>query len=213
MEIWEQALLPFNLPFTILMGVVTLFWLLSLIGTVDLDTFDFDFDTDPDGNVDPGGAFGGVMKFVNAQDVPVMIILSLLALFMWLISITTNFYFNPGHEELTAFLLLIGNFVASILLVKYITQPLRPILSALKNDKEHQEPLIGSSGFVKSRTLDTTFGQCEVIRPKGAPALLNCRLSDEESPLVRGDEILVIDYDPTDRKYLIKPLNPPSPKS
>lgn len=192
------------------MGVVVFFWLLSLIGTVDFDSFDVDLDieTDVDGNVDTDslGAFGSVLKFVNAQDVPVMIILSLLSLFMWLISITSNFYLNPSHGELLAFLLLIGNFVISVLLVKYITLPLRPMLKALKNDKEHQEPLVGSTGAVKSRVLDDSFGQCEVIRPKGAPALLNCRLSSDKEPLVRGAEILVIDFDPKDQKYIVKSL-------
>ncbi|MGJ8696430.1 MAG: hypothetical protein ACSHYF_08930 [Verrucomicrobiaceae bacterium] len=210
-ELWEQALLGHNLPFTILMGVVGLFWLLSVVGTFDADAFDVDFEAD--GDVDGGGAFGGVMRFVNAQDVPVMIILSLLALFMWLISIISNYYLNPAGSELVAFGLLCGNFVVSVLLVKFVTQPLRPVLRALKNDKEHQEPLIGSSGVVKSRVLDGNFGQCEVSRPKGAPALLNCRLAGDGDALVRGDEILVIDYDESDQKYLIKPLKSPSSES
>ncbi|YCM45595.1 hypothetical protein V2O64_06135 [Verrucomicrobiaceae bacterium 227] len=206
-ELWEQALLSYNLPLTILLGLVGVFWLLSLLGALDFDSFETDFDVDADADLDGGGSvFDGVMKFVNAQDVPVMFILSLLTLFMWVISIASNYYFNSAGSEGVALGFLSVNFIVSVLLVKYVTQPLRPMFRAIKNDQEHQEPLIGSSGFVKSRVLDQGFGQCEVTRPNGAPALLNCKLASREEPLVRGEKILVIDYDDSDQKYLIKPL-------
>lgn len=209
-ELWDQALLSYNLPLTILLGLVGVFWLLSLLGALDFDSLDVDFDADVDADVDVdvgnGSVFDGVMKFVNAQDVPVMFILSLLTLFMWVISIASNYYLNPGGGEWTALGFLAANFVVSVILVKYVTQPLRPMFRAIKNDQEHREPIIGSSGFVKSRVLDQGFGQCEITRPNGAPALLNCKLASREEPLVRGDQILVIDYDESDQKYLIKPL-------
>ena len=207
-ELWEQALLSYNLPLTILLGLVGVFWLLSLLGALDFDSFETDFDVDADANVDggDGSVFEGVMKFVNAQDVPIMFILSLLTLIMWVISIASNYYLNSSGSEWLALGFLSANFIVSVILVKFVTQPLRPLFRAMKNDQEHQEPLIGSSGFVKSRVLDQGFGQCEVTRPNGAPALLNCKLASREEPLVRGDQILVIDYDDNDQKYLIKPL-------
>ena len=207
-ELWEQAILSYNLPLTILLGLVGVFWLLSLVGASDVDSFDVDFDTDVDvdADVDGGGVFEGIMKFVNAQDVPVTFIITLLTVFMWAISIASNFYLNSGESELLALGLLAANFILSVILVKVVTHPLRPMFHALKSDDEHHEPLIGSSGFVKSRVLDESFGQCEISRPNGAPALLNCRLASKEKPLVRGDQVLVIDFDSSDQKYIIKSL-------
>lgn len=205
-ELWGQALLSYNLPLTILLGLVGVFWLLSVFGAVDSDSLDVDVDSDVDMDGDGGNVFDGVLKFVNAQDVPIMFILSLLTLYMWIIAIASNYYLNSGQSEMLALGFLSLNFIVSVLLVKYSTQPLRPMFRAIKNDQEHQEPLVGSSGFVKSRVLDEGFGQCEITRPNGAPALLNCRLASGEAPLVRGDEILVIAYDRSDQKYLIKPL-------
>ena len=203
-EIWEQALLSYNLPLTLLLGLLFLFWMVSLLGVFDLDSFDGEVDG---GEVEGSdGVLGFLLRAVNAQDVPVMMVLSVLALFMWLIAIASNYYLNPGQSGLVAFGLLTGNFILSVILVKLVTQPLRPVFRSIKNDKEHQEPLVGSAGTVKSRTLDRDFGQCEVPRPKGSPALLNCRLADGEKPLVRGDEILVIGYNDSLRKYIIKPL-------
>ena len=204
-------MLSYNLPLTILLGLVGVFWLLSVFGAVDSDSLDVDIDADADLEGESGSVFDGVLKFVNAQDVPIMFILSLLTLYMWVIAIASNYYLNGGQSEMMALGFLCLNFIVSVLLVKYSTQPLRPMFRAIKNDQEHQEPLIGSSGFVKSRVLDESFGQCEITRPNGAPALLNCRLASEEKPLVRGDEILVIAFDPTDQKFIIKPL--PNSKS
>jgi hypothetical protein len=199
---WEQALLSYNLPLTVLLGCVLLFWIVSLLGV----GFDLDADADLDGDLTDGtsGFFGALLKFVNAHDVPLLLILSLLTLFMWMIAILSNYYLNPGNSPMLAGFFLIGNFFLSVLAVKYSTQPLRGFFRSLKNDDEHQEPLIGSAGIVKSRTLDQNFGQCEVPRPKGAPALLNCRLAEGEETLSRGDAILVIGYDDDTQRYIIK---------
>lgn len=215
-ELWEQAILYYNLPLTILLGFVVFFWLLSLLGTVDLDTLDVDLDTEVNADVDvdldgsdgaTDGFLGALLRFVNAQDVPVMVILSLLTLLMWGLAIVGNFYLNPHESGLLALGFLFINFILSTLLVKAITEPLRPFMRAIKNDQEHQEPLVGLSGVVKSRVLDSGFGQVEVPRDKGAPALLNAILPEGREALVRGDRILVIDFDQERDKYLVHPAN------
>lgn len=204
-EIWKEALTGYNLPLTVLLGLVLLFWIVSLLGLGDFDS-DLDVDLDADGDVGSGsdGALGFLLRIVNAQDIPLMLVLSLLSLFMWAIAIASNYYFNPDHRTGLALLFLAGNFFVSVFAVKIVTQPLRSFFRSMKHDKEHQEPLIGSTGLVKSRTIDQSFGQCEVIRPKGAPALLNCRLAEGEKPLERGDQILVIAYDADTKKFIIK---------
>jgi hypothetical protein len=211
-EIWEEALVGHNLPLTVLLGLVLLFWIVSLFGVGDFDS-DLELDLDADGDVGSGseGALGFVLRIVNAQDIPLMLVVSLLTLFMWAIAIASNYYFNPDHRAGLALLFLVGNFFVSVLVVKVITQPLRPFFRSLKHDRDHQEPLIGSTGQVKSRTIDETFGQCEVVRSKGAPALLNCRLAEGEKPLQRGDGILVIGYDDATKKFIIKPNSSSEP--
>ncbi|WP_200392310.1 hypothetical protein [Roseibacillus ishigakijimensis] len=190
-----------------LLFVVGLYWVLSAAGAVDLDSFDFDLDADTEGDSASAGGdgfLGFLLRFVNAQDVPLMIVLSLLILFMWALSIFANASLNPGESGLVAVGLLLPNFILSALLVKGVTQPLRPFLRSLKYDDEHQEPLIGLSGTVKSRVLDADFGQVEVPRGQGAPALLNAILPEGRDSLVRGDRILVYDYDPERDKYLVR---------
>lgn len=218
-ELWEQAILFYNLPLTILLGLVFVFWLLSVLGTVDLDGFDFDIDTDLDADADgvgsgaSEGVFGFMMRFVNAQDVPVMMVLSLLTLFMWVFSIGSNYLFNANQNGWIALGLSMISLIVSAVMVKLVTQPLRPFLRSLKNDQEHQEPLVGLGGIVKSRVLDSNFGQVEVPRDKGAPALLNAVLPEGRGALVRGDKILVIDFDKEKDKFLVHPAAPEAENS
>jgi len=205
-EFLEQTLLSYNLPFTVLMGLVAIFWVLSLLGTIDMDGLDFDFDTDTDVDVDTEvsvghNVLGSALKVVNAQDVPIMMVLSILSLFMWLISIVSNFYFNPNQSIPLALGLLLANFIVSVLLVRIVTQPFRPIFRSLKKDEEHT-PLVGSLGIVKSRVIDQKYGQVEVTREGGSPALLNARL--EDGALTRGETIIVTSYDENNKRYLVK---------
>ncbi|MDP0490564.1 MAG: DUF1449 family protein [Verrucomicrobiota bacterium JB023] len=208
-ELWDQAWLGYNLPLTCLLILVAIYWLLSVIGTVDLDTFDIELDGDLEGDAEgqgqaTEGVVGTMLRFVNAQDVPLMIVLSLLILFMWAVSILSNAYLNAEGSGWMAMGLLIGNFIVSALAVKAVTQPLRPLMRAIKNDQEHQEPLIGLSGTVKSRVLDHDFGQIEVPRKNGAPALLNAILPEGREALVRGDSVLVIGHDKEKDKFLVR---------
>lgn len=209
-ELFEQSLIFYNLPLTGLLGLVAVFWLLSLLGTVDLDAFDFDFESDVDADGEGAGESAGegffayFMRLVNAQDVPVTLIFSLLILFMWSISILSNYYLNPADSGWLAMGFLLANFVVSVLLVKAVTQPLRPMMRAIKNDQEHQEPLIGLAGIVKSGTIDQTFGQVEIPRTNGAPALLNAILPESHQALTRGAQILVIGYDEALQKHLVQ---------
>lgn len=204
-EIWEQATLGYNLPLTLLLGLILIFWMISLLGLGDvgLDA-EVDLDVDASGAGESASALGFLLRIVNAQDIPLMLILSLLSMFMWSFALASNFHFNPDQKPWLALVFLLPNFILSVLLVKVITQPLRPMFRSITVDQEHHEPLIGSGGHVKSRVLDETFGQCEVARPNGAPALLNCRLSEGAEPLVRGKEILVIGYDEDSRKFIVK---------
>jgi len=56
--------------FTVLMGFVALYWLLVMVGALDLDLFDLDLDLDLDVDVDPGldGALEGASGAADALD-------------------------------------------------------------------------------------------------------------------------------------------------
>ncbi len=213
-EIWTQAILPYNLPLTILLGFVSLFWLLTAFGAVDLDSLDIDFDADIDSDIDAGSAspsgdfLVGLLKIVNATDVPLMMVLSMLNLFMWAIAILSNLALNSDQSYLIAAGLLIGNFIISCILVKIITQPLLPFFRSFKKGENDDEPVIGRIGIVKSQEIDGKYGQVEIPRNNGAPAIVNSRMAEGHEPCKRGDKVLIFDKDQEKSLFIARAASP-----
>jgi hypothetical protein len=208
MELWEQAILPYNLPFTILLGMVVLFWLLTLIGALGMDSLDGNLDA---GGDDAGGDIGDIpaalLRVVNAGFVPLTVVLSILILMMWVGSITLNYYFNSSHSWLVAGGFYIAAFILAVIATKILTQPLVPFMRRLK-EAEKVAPVIGEVGVVRSIEMDSTFGQVEVERPGGASALLNARLGADTGPVPRGTPVAIISLDEATGLYLVRPLPP-----
>ncbi|MGI9243616.1 MAG: hypothetical protein ACR2RV_22660, partial [Verrucomicrobiales bacterium] len=95
-EIIHEALLIYNLPITVLLGVAVLYWVSVCFGMLDVGSFDTDLDMGADGNVDiapdadghadiGGGAMMALARFVNIHEVPLMVVLSFQFVFMWMI--------------------------------------------------------------------------------------------------------------------------------
>lgn len=206
-ELWEQAILPFNLPLTILLGLVVVFWILTLVGAIGTDV---DVDLNPDASgADLGDIPAAMLRAVNAGFVPVTIVLSVLILMMWIASILLNHWFNPNGSILVALGFFLVAFVVGVITTKAITQPLVPLMRRLK-EAENAPPVIGEVGIVRSIQLDATYGQVEVQRPDGAPALLNARLGADSEPVFRGTHVAVISHDEAAGIYLVRAL-PPTP--
>ncbi len=212
-ELWEQAILPYNLPFTILLGLVVLFWITTLLGAVSMDSLDGDIDVDASGNDAPmslGGMAAAMMRVVNAGYVPLTIVLSILILMMWISSILLNYYFNPGQSILLATGFVVAAFVLGVVATKAITQPLVPFMRRLK-EAENAAPVIGEVGVVRSMQIDSQYGQVEVQRPDGAPAILNAKLGPDSDPVLRGNQVIIISIDENTGVYLARSLSPTPP--
>lgn len=211
-ELWEQAILPYNLPFTILLGLVVVFWITTLLGAVSMDSLDGDLDVDAsgnDGDISLGGMASAMMRVVNAGYIPLTIILSILILMMWIGSILLNYYFNPSQSVLLATGFVVVAFLLGVIATKAITQPLVPFMRRLK-DAENAAPVIGEVGVVRSMQMDSQYGQVEVERPDGAPAILNAKLGPDSEPVLRGTQVVIISIDENTGVYLARSL-PPTP--
>jgi hypothetical protein len=206
-ELWEQAMLPYNLPLTVLLGMVVAYWVLTLLGGLGFDS------GDADAGVDVGEAAslsGSMMRAVNAGAVPLTVVLSILVLALWTASILLNFYFNPNQSLIRAGVLLVPGLILAVLATKLITQPLVPVMRRLR-EAEDAAPVIGEVGIVRSLELDSRFGQVEVERPDGAPAILSARLDTDAEPVPRGTSVAVVSLDEISGIYLVRPLSISSP--
>jgi len=209
-ELWEQAILPYNLPMTILLGMMIVFWLFTLLGAVGMDSLDVNLDADTDVDANLGDIPGAMLRVVNVGMIPVTVVLSILILLMWISVMVLNFYLNPGHSWLVALGFLAAAFIIGVIGTKLITQPLVPFMRRLK-EAENAAPVIGEVGVVRSIEMDSTYGQVEVQRPDGAPAILNAKLGIDAQPVPRGTEVAIISMDEKTGVYLARalPATPP----
>ena len=209
-EIWDLAVSGQVLPFTLLLIPVILYWALAALGALDLNFLDVDLDTDIDvdaeldaDGIDAGAAdgngifmsvFQGGLRAVNATDVPLMLVLSILIVMMWICAGIGNMILNPEGGNLMGTLIGASSVVVGIGLTRLLTEPLKPMFRAMKGKGTENKPVVGRSGIVRSHELDDSAGQVE-IEEGGEVLLLNARLSEGSNPLKRGDEVVVYEYD------------------
>lgn len=201
-EYLQQCLTGANLPATVLLILVIGYWLLVMLGALDLGYFDIDFDIDLDGQTDSPLSVGFLgLRFLNLGRVPVMVWVSVFALALWLISMLFWFVFDRvGYEANLWFdaQYLLRNAALSVVLTKLITQPLVHVFDAPEDYTPEQ--LIGGECEVSTFEATSESGQAR-FRTDGAPLLLNVRMT--AGKLAKGDRAQIVDYDPESRTYLI----------
>ncbi|TLD69306.1 hypothetical protein FEM03_18205 [Phragmitibacter flavus] len=195
----RETLSLHNLPVTMLLGMVTMYWLLVIVGILDND-FEGGVDGDVSNHGTLGGAGmsggpeskkGGILNFGHA---PLSIVGSFLAIFMWLISLWGNFYLNgePGDRSLIlAAVLLVPNGVISLLLTRVAVMPFDRLFKAMHEGSTEAEEIVGRKGRVASVQVDERYGQVEVVT-NSAPLLVNARIEAGTQPLERNAAVTVL---------------------
>lgn len=218
LELFREAILPVNLPFTILLGVVILYWVIGLMGLVDLDAgggetegidalagegVEGDLGDAEAGDSTGGGFLKGLLWAVGASDAPLIFVISLFYVLLWAFNVAANHYFNPAFEGGKATLLLLPVVVGAFVLTRLLVRPLRPVMKMIR-DSEKPVEIVGSSGVVRSSTLDREFGEVE-IETAERTLILRARVSDE-TELAKGDRILVVSREEEGDTYIVRAL-------
>lgn len=226
-DIWTLATGPTVLPFTLVVLLVGGYWLLFTFGLVDSEGGDLNLD-DGGGGVegleveggapDLDGADGtgvesepgvtatvltGVLRFLNATDVPVMVVFSFITILTWASAMIGALYLNP-ILPFPAVLAPLISLASGLLLGKIFTQPLKPVFRLLKAD-EAADPIVGKAGIVRSGVLDQESGQV-LVSHRGTDAMLNCRLPEGLDPVPRGTEVVIFHHTKADGTYLATPV-------
>ncbi len=213
-EILSAALLAVNLPYTILMVLVGFYWLSVFIGVLDLEFLDFDMDADVDIDVDVDvdadmdadvGEVPGIghtlISFINLGDVPMMIIVSFLALSLWSVSILVN-HFLGNSGWLIAVLLLIPNLLFGAVVTKIITTPFKKFFRSLTKDEGSMKSVIGQICTLLSDASGDRFGQAEILA-----ADLETRVTVKTwkgETLKKGQKAIIIEKDKEKDFYFIE---------
>lgn len=242
-EIWtSEAMAVFidnissfpTLIFTGLMIFVTLYWVVSLLGLVAMDSLDGDFagETGDVAGSHDGGHFNGhhpqhfdthhahhqgevgfitsILLRFGLQGVPVLVILTLLSLSGWLISYllmhVVNAWFGTGMGRGLVHYVLAGVvLLVTIWLSLEVTSLIvKPIRKLIKSSPERTANTM--LGKVATvRTMSVDAKHGEaVIEEGGATLILKVRAFDESFEM--GDKVVLIEYFPNDNSYRVESI-------
>ena len=162
---------------------------------VEVDA-DVDTDVNVDGSSDGGGFFPGVLGILNVGKVPFTVIL--MALFAtWGISgLVVNEFVNidVDSSRSTLWISVGAALLCSIFGTRYLAlglSKLFPESDRATNDSH----LLGLRGRVISGRVTTTFGTARVPVPQGPELTVSCRIREGDDVPVKGDTVILIDYD------------------
>lgn len=192
-ELIQIATAAINIPITLLLFIMMLYWISVILGAIDIDilSFDFDIEGDADADVDvhSGGALNGMMLYFNIGAVPVTVWLSFLIFTCWILSILETYYLNPGHHFLIGLIFVIPNLLTGMYVAKFATAPLKKVFEAMAPKNTTHKSLIGQRAVVVSSSVDKSFGQIE-IRTSGAPLTLNAR-AEGDMVIDKGQSVVI----------------------
>lgn len=182
--------------FTVLLIVCMLYWIIAVLGMVDLDVLDLDYDGDidaADSTAAQDGIAGLLLRF-GLGGVPLTIILTFISIFGWLISYYATYFLKPVvPTTLLKILASIGILAASlymaVMLTSIVIRPIRKLFAKL--DIDETKHIIGQTATVRSSVVNTERGEA-ILNDGGAGLLLNVRASDNEE-FHKNDEVVIIE--------------------
>jgi hypothetical protein len=138
------------------------------------------------------------LRFLNLGEVPLMVWLSFFSFSLWACTMLIDRPFDGSTNE--GLIALARNAGISVIVAKLATQPLRGYFDSA--DPNPVEELIGQTCVVMTSEVTPDSGQAS-YRTNAAPLLLNVRLADGQQP-AKGDEVLIVGYEPERNIYLVK---------
>jgi len=204
-ELLEAAIAPANIIPTALLAFVLLYWLVVLVGLIDLDLINIEVETDmePDASgIETIAWLNSALAFFNLGRVPFMLFLSFLVLPFWAFALLSNYYLGTAGNFI-GFLLLLPAFIGALFISKILTTPFVKLFAILEKEHESQATILGQVCTVILPASPTELGQA-TVKTEGSPLLLNVKTTGSAN-LSKGETALVIDYDEKSKYYLIEP--------
>ena len=197
-----------NLIPTIVLLFVMIYWIIVILGVIDVDTLDIDLETevelDLDGDVEVSGeGLSSVLSFFNIGHMPLMIFLSFLAFPMWVLSLWSTDFIGIDNILLNSGL-LVASFIIRLFIAKFLTTPIAKFYMKLRLQDEAVNP-IGKRCKVLLTVKSDSFGQAE-IKANGTSILISA-ITRDGLEIKKGESALVIDHIKEGNHYLIEPDN------
>ncbi|MFT7559388.1 MAG: hypothetical protein ACI93R_001299 [Flavobacteriales bacterium] len=183
--------------FTCLLFFMVLYWVLAVLGMVEIEVLDFMIEGDmgEGSDLDSLSVMAGLLLKLGLNGVPLTIVLSLIALIGWLFSFFVVYIvypYVPGDilKLLVSIPVFVGvTYVAALVTARFI-KPLRPIFKAA--NQEYVKEILGQAAIVRTGRVDASFGEA-VFEDGGAGLIVKVRSFNEEV-FKRGDKVILLEY-------------------
>lgn len=189
---------------------------------VDAD-IDADIDTDVDADVDAdihaeadtdidhgaevhAGGPGIVMQsliFFNVGKVPLLILLSFIAIPFWLLALVGNYYLKVDSFGFS-FILAIPEFILSLFFAKIFTEPIAKVFKKMDDEFSKSIDFVGKTAHARFEIEEHRDGQIE-IEIKSTTMVLTAR--SIKGKIERGAEVLIVEHLEKEGYYLVEPFN------
>jgi hypothetical protein len=196
---------------SVLMIAAMLYWLLVIVGALDLDLLHLgDHDVGHDGgdhDAHAGHNPNAILEFLRVGQVPITIIVSVFVFVAWSVSLFATVLVKPILPDWSWWVLglavLAGALIAAFVITGIVVAPLAKLFSI--KGVNNADDLIGKMVEVTSSTVDARYGTARYDRPTGEDVLLNVTCEPHHT-LKRGEQAVVMDYDRAAGTYRIAPL-------
>lgn len=196
--------------FTFFLLLVVLYWLVAVLGLIEIDVLDFDIpeadgmDINSDTGLSNANVLAGLMLRFGLYGVPVTIILSFIALFGWFVCYyAVHFLMGIVPEGLFSFLagipILVGSLYVSVMITAVLIKPLRPLFK--KASQETVKRVLGQTAIVKTSRVDSKFGEA-ILEDGGAGLLLKVRTIGDTT-FSKGDRVVLLEHDKEKNTYRV----------
>ena len=226
LELWQHAISPINLPFTALFGLVMLYWVMVILGFLDMDHAHADagvdghFEAPTEGHADSlldgdgevpvehPGLVSSFFQFLHMGEMPFMIVVTILSVILWAGSMLLNYFLNPDAILMKAVMIFVPLFVGGVIVTHFAALPFKKMYQLMEKDYDSHQPIVGQVGKVVTSEVTEAFGQVQIIR-NGAPVTINARTMGG-AVLSKGEEALVTDKNKEKKTFLVVKYEQPN---
>lgn len=175
-----------TLAYSVLLGGLLVFWLVSAIGIIGLDALELDYGD--------AGESGGMVSRLGLDGLPTLLVLTLLAFFAWTITYFVHLLLLAPLPALLRYglgtLVLVLAPVPAIVLTAFVLRPLRRFVLRLR--PAPAVSLLGKVAIVRTPTVDARQGMAE-LDDGGAGLILQVR-HEGDAVLARGDRVVLLEH-------------------
>jgi len=203
-----------NIVPTLIFGFVISYWLLVILGALDLGSLDIDVELDVEADIEVDydadlastgehdvSFLNNVLRFFNLKDIPLMFFLTFWIFPTLFANVLINHILGIDSFLFSLIVFLPVSFVC-LFVAKFATWPFIKMFRALEDESESAMDLLGRIVTVKFPISEEKMGQAESFQ-NGSSLLLNVKTKSGE--MQKGDQAMIIKYISKDDCYIVEP--------